>query len=757
MMQIRAAVRRFQAAPVILALVLLPACSRGGDSRRADGFYQGPGTKKMQERLEAIVAGMKPFDNPFLNGARAEAVRAQLEGVVHPGDYLDWQPKLAIELLNAGRTEEAIRELDRLVEFMSRKGIETGFKSRHYIERYRAVAWLRLGEQENCLLNHSAESCLMPIRGSGVHQLQRGSREAIRVLLGILERLPDDLEARWLLNLAYMTVGEYPDKVPPQFLIPPRVFEPEHDVGRFPDIAPAIGLDVDGLAGGSVAEDFDNDGDLDLMASEQAFRGPLRLFLNHGDGTFSERSREAGLTGEVGGLNILATDYNNDGFTDIQVLRGGWMMEGGRFPKSLLRNNGDGTFDDVAFEAGVATEHPSQTAAWFDYDGDGRLDIYVGNESNEVAAHACELFHNNGDGTFTDCASAAGVAVFGVVKAVTAGDYNNDGRPDLYVSRRGRPNVLLRNDGAGRGGGRCGWVFTDVTDAAGVGEPVYSFPTWFFDYDNDGWLDLFVSGYEFNGPKDVAADYLGLPHTAERPRLYRNRGDGTFADVTKATGMWRVLHTMGSNYGDLDNDGWLDFYLGTGDPFLGTLIPNRLFRNDAGRRFQDVTTSAGVGHLQKGHGVSFADFDNDGDQDIYEVMGGAFEGDTYRNVLYENPGHGHHWLTLKFEGVKSNRPGFGTRVVVVVDDPAGERSIHRVVGTGGSFGGNPFRMEVGLGPARAVKRVEVWWPASGIRQTLTGLEMDRAWTIREDAKTAEPLALKSFRFATGGAPNHPHH
>jgi hypothetical protein len=732
------------------------ACSGRGD--HGGGFYQGAGTRRMHERLEAILRDMKPTDNPFMNAGRAEAVRAQLQGVVHPGDYLNWQPKLGIELLNAGRTEEAIAEFEKLRTFLSQPGIEVAVKGRYLVERNRAVAYLRLGEQENCILNHSSASCLLPIRDAGVHRLQRGSRAAIEVLDEVLKHVPQELEARWFLNLAYMTLGEYPHEVPPRFLIPPRVFDSEYDIGRFVDVATALGVDTEDLAGGSVVEDFDNDGDLDIMVSTQAFRGPLRLYRNNGDGTFTERTREAGLTGEIGGLNLVSGDYDNDGFVDVLLLRGGWMVEGGKFPNSLLRNNGDGTFDDVTEQAGVLSFHPTQTAAWLDFDGDGRLDLFVGNETNEFVIHPCELYRNNGDGTFTLCSRPGRLEFTGVVKGVAAGDFNNDGRPDLYLSRRGRPNALLRNDGPRPGGtDPCDWVFTEVTEQAGVGEPFDSFPTWFFDYDNDGWEDLFVSGYEFNGPRDVVADYLGQETGAEKPRLYRNNGDGTFTDLTRSVGLWRVLHAMGSNYGDLDNDGWLDFYLGTGDPGLGTLIPNRLFRNDRGRRFQDVTTSAGVGHLQKGHGVSFADLDHDGDQDIYHVVGGAYEGDRYRNALFLNPGHGNRWLKLRFEGVRSNRAAIGARVKVVVEDPAGERVIHRTVGTGGSFGCNPLRLEIGLGAARAVRAVEIVWPGSGHRQVVRGLLPDRAYRIREGDERAVETPLAAFPF-TGpeAAPAHRH-
>ncbi len=211
----------------------------------------------------------------------------------------------------------------------------------------------------------------------------------------------------------------------------------------------------------------------------------------------------------------------------------------------------------------------------------------------------------------------------------------------------------------------------------------------------------------------------------------------------------RIVHAMGSNFGDLDNDGWLDFYAGTGDPNLGTLIPNLMFRNAAGRFFQDVTTSGGFGHLQKGHGVSFADFDNDGDQDIYEVMGGVYEADTFRNVLYENPGHGGHFLKLKIEGVKSNRSALGARIRIVLDTPAGSREIHRSVTTGGSFGGNPLRQEIGLGDARSIVELRVTFPTSGIVHVFKQVAMDRAYAITEGKPALNEIALRKFSFAAG--------
>jgi hypothetical protein len=289
-----------------------------------------------------------------------------------------------------------------------------------------------------------------------------------------------------------------------------------------------------------------------------------------------------------------------------------------------------------------------------------------------------------------------------------------------------------------------------------VTEPFASFSCWFWDYDNDGWLDLFVAGYRIQDVGDIAADYLGLPHAGERARLYRNNHDGTFTDATRDAGLYQVLHMMGSNFGDLDNDGWLDFYVGTGNPELATLIPNRMFRNRGNGHFQDVTTSGGFGQLQKGHGVAFGDIDNDGDQDIYAVVGGAISADHYHNQLFANPGHQNHWLKLKLEGVQSNRLAIGARLKVVITTPTGKREIHRVCGNG-SFGVSPTQLDIGLGTARKIDQVEIVWPVTGQTQTLTGLEPDHAYVLKEGERAARPITLKTFSLPTAGGTHQHHH
>jgi hypothetical protein len=436
---------------------------------------------------------------------------------------------------------------------------------------------------------------------------------------------------------------------------------------------------------------------------------------------------------------------------DVLVTRGAWMGTEGHYPCSLLRNNGDFTFTDVTEEAGLLRFAPTQAAAWFDYNNDGWLDLFLANESKGGDKNPCQLFRNNGDGTFTECAAENGVAFVGYFKGVVSADFNNDGRPDLYLSKLDGAKMLLRNDGpAGDDRSpKAPWKFTDVAEQAGVTEPPSSFTCWFFDYDNDGWPDIFVAGYAIEDVGDIAAEYLGLPFSGQRTKLYRNNRDGTFTDASKECGLDRLLVSMGANFGDLDNDGWLDFYVGTGTPDLTVLIPNRMFRNDRGKRFQDVTTSGGFGQLQKGHGVAFGDINNSGTQDIFSIVGGAVEADLYTRQLFANPGHGNNWIKLKLEGVATNRAAIGAKVKVVLGGEEGEREIHRTVCTGGSFGSSTLRQEIGLGRSREIKRVEIYWPVSGTTQVIKDLYINQFYRIREGERSAEKMDLQSFKWPAG--------
>ena len=746
---------------VWIALVLLVACEKKSPPSRIGSGEANPWQQpivrpldegvSMTNRLEVVARLSNPEKNQYLSSDRVAIHRRELAEATGFKRKSYYHQEYAKDLLNAGRSEEALGAFRAMEGYLLEANPDFLNEHQGWMLRKQAICYLRLGEQENCLANHNHHSCLFPIEGSGVHGLTRGSEGAIETLQKLLVLEPDSREAQWLLNIAYMTLGKYPEGVPEAYRIDPKVFESDYPLPRFDEVASDLGVDVQGLSGGSIMEDFDNDGQLDLMCSGLGLRESLKLLMNRGESGFQETGAAAGLDGIVGGLNLLQTDYNNDGFADVFVLRGGWFGVQGHFPNSLLRNNGDGTFTDVTEEAGLLSLHPTQTAVWFDFDSDGHLDVFIGNETSKKDRHPCELYRNNGDGTFTEWAGKNGLDVVGMVKGVTAGDYNGDGRPDLYLSLGGEANLLFRNEGPVNLSGSAdgGWHFSDVTREAGVASPLWSFPTWFWDYDNDGWLDLFVSDYRMSDKGDILRDYLGEAHGAETARLFRNLGDGTFEDVSQEAHVSRILFAMGCNYGDLDNDGYLDFYVGTGDPDLGTLLPNRMFRNNQGQGFQDVTTAGGFGHLQKGHGVSFGDLDNDGDQDIYQDMGGAYSGDVYQNVLYLNPGSSNHYLAVQLIGTRSNRPAVGAEIRVDIEERGKRRQICRTVTSGGSFGASPFRQHIGLGQASVVSRMEIKWPSGGVLVIDGPIEMDRSYQLTEGETSLRVWEIPKIQFKLG--------
>ena len=722
-----------------------PAESKGPAPAASAADPRTPGTLKMAARLEELAAHPPVVANPIYSAERLEELRAILSrpGPI-PGEARK-RMRFGNELLKFGDAAHACEELEKATELAQRDSPDDA-ELAHDLLLARATAWFRLGEVENCIECNNCASCIAPITAAGVHTNRRGSERAIVEFTKILEESPDDYDARWLLNLANMTLGSWPDGVPAKWRLSPKAFESEYPLPHWENVASKCGVAVRNLAGGIATEDFDHDGFLDLMISALGARDQLRLFHNNGDGTFTERTHEAGLDGEVGGLNIIHADYDNDGWADVLVLRGAWIREAGCIPHSLLRNRGDGTFDDVTEAAGMLTAHPTQAAVWADFDGDGWLDLFIGHETQDPAEpHPCQLWHSNRDGTFTNVAKQLGVELNAFVKGCCAGDFDDDGRIDLYVSRRPSRNILYRNEPSDAA---PGFRLRDVTPTAGVARPNASFPTWFFDYDNDGKVDLFAAaniGFNDDTGDDIGRLMFGLPTKGDRPVLYHNDGKGKFHEVSHDMGVDRCVLVMGSNYGDLDNDGWLDFYLGDGSPSYRALLPNKMFRNDGGRRFQDVTTAGGFGHLQKGHGIAFADLDNDGDQDIFSQLGAFYPGDSYVDCLFENPGNSNHWITLQLQGVKANRCAIGARIEVRVATPGGERSIFNQAGTGGSFGSSSLQQEIGLGDATAIKSITIRWPGSNTIQKFENVPYDRVWLAVEDQPELKPVTLKKFK------------
>ena len=628
-------------------------------------------------------------------------------------------------------------EMDRAIE-QYRKGYEVAQARAPAVARQfeleLGIAYLHKSEMDNNIYHGQGDQCVFPKPAGTVFAKKEASEEAIQFFSKYLEKVPDDLTARWLMNYAYMTVGKYPAEVPTKYLIPPSALEPKEEAPHFTDVAAAAGLKNFSMAGGVIVDDFENNGRLDVVTSSMNMCEHLHYFHNNGDGTFTDRSEQAGFSDQLGGLNILQTDYDNDGCMDILVVRGGWEIP---MRKSLLRGHCDGTFTDVTQQAGLAEPATAtQTAVWTDINNDGLLDLFVGSENGSP-----QLFLNKGDGTFKEIAHAAGVDRVAFTKAVSAADYDNDGYPDLYVSNYAGDNFLYHNNHDG--------TFTDVAQQAGVLGPWISFPTWFFDYDNDGWPDLFVTSYFISVDESVRT-YLGMPHNAIGQKLYKNMGNGTFKDVTAEVGLDKVFMPMGANFGDIDNDGFLDIYLGNGNPNYASLLPHVLLRNHEGKYFSDVTAASGTGELHKGHGVAFADIDRDGDEDILTLTGGAVPGDSHEFRLFENAGNGNDWINLKLVGVKTNRAAVGARIKVTVEnDGYGTRSIYRTVGSGGSFGASPMEQHIGLGKAAKILNIEVWWPTSNTRQEFSNVSKNQFLEIKEFAKEYGKLERRAVKLGGG--------
>ncbi len=707
------------------------------------------------QEFREVATRLRASDNEFLGEVPYRKVEEQLASDdLSAGKRCQLQGELARHLLRLGKTSAAVTAIEEAVlRSRSDASVSSHLPS---MLRIQAIVHLRQAEQQNCIDRHCCQSCIFPIERGGVHQRRSAATRARRALEEYLQSNPDDkVGMSWILNVLNMTLGEYPDGVPEAYRLDASSWASTATVDRFVDIAPQVRLNRLSLAGGVAVDDFDGDGRLDIVSSTTDPDGPLALYRNRGDGHFENTARQAGLADQLGGLHCEFTDYNNDGLLDIFVLRGAWFGPTGRIRNSLLKNQGDGTFLDITRQAGLAEPAcPTQTGVWGDFDNDGHLDLYVGNESlDEViglgaARYPSQLFRNNGDDTFTDVAEAAGVAAPAWVKGAAAADYDSDGDLDLYVSvyatddaQAGR-NRLYRNNGD--------LTFTDVAEEMGVIEPMRSFATWWFDYDNDGWIDLFVCPFSPRPVPTILNDFVrdrrGQPFRGDTPRLYRNRQGRGFEDVAASSGLKHPYFVMGCSFGDIDNDGFLDIYLGTGAPAYEAIVPNILLRNDRGGGWRDVTTVAGVGHLQKGHGIAFADFDNDGDQEIYADLGGFFPGDKYTKALFLNPGRGERFLVLKLVGRRSNRLAYGARVAVETETDAGPVALYRWVGAISSFGSTPSRLEIGLGQAKRITRLEITWPASGRKQTFFDVPMNQLVRITEGETVLDVMALPEIDF-----------
>jgi hypothetical protein len=462
----------------------------------------------------------------------------------------------------------------------------------------------------------------------------------------------------------------------------PQVTPPVGTIGPRPDLQTAISAMSAGgnwfdvttstlqnpLNGKGVAwGDYDNDGDLDLyLANTDLFVGSSRniLLRNDGGGLFGDASAQP-VNDWYSGSGTAWGDCDNDG--DLDLYLGNY---GG--PNMLFRNDGGGTFTDISAPP-VDDSSDAGTVNWIDYDGDGLLDIFVANHFGQQN----KLFHNIGGGNFTDV-TAEPLAYAGSYCLTGAwGDFDNDQDLDLYLCcDYDQPNRLLRYDGGGN--------FTDVTSGP-LTMPFNTQSAAWGDYDNDGDLDLYVTNNDWGG-------------TGQVNYLLRNDGAGVFTDATPGTPLGVSGGSQAASWGDYDNDGDLDIYLGMNPG------NNKLFRNDGGGSFTDVSVSplSDGGYAQ---GLAWGDYDNDGDIDLYLAN---YQGS---NKLFRNDDpSGNHWLHVALVGTQANRDGIGARIRIVV---AGAAQIREVGGEGGYCTQNSIMAEFGLGSATVVDVVQIWWPRRG--------------------------------------------
>ena len=528
---------------------------------------------------------------------------------------------------------------------------------------------------------------------------------------------------------------------------------------RFEEIAAKAGLhfttansptanknQIETMVAGVALLDYDGDGYLDIYLVNGADIPTLqkdspiywnRLFHNNHDRTFTDVTERAGVQGSGYGMGVAVGDYDNDGWPDLFVAN--------VTDNQLFHNNGDGTFTDVTPKANVAGARLdgkkmwSAGAGWFDYDNDGRLDLFVVNyckwEVNKDpyctvgggARGYCHpnyyrpthntLYRNNGNGIFTDVSEEAGIASHtGKGMSVTFADYDGDGFLDAFVANDTTPNFLFHNLG--------GKKFEETGELAGVaygnnGFALSGMGADFRDVDNDGRPDIWHTSVEF-----------------ETFPLYKNLRPGDFVDSTVSSGLARATSQMsgwGNGMVDFDDDGWKDLFVARSNVLdnISTLVPERrypepnsAFRNLGNGKFEDVSGTAGPDFQQPAahRGVAFGDLDNDGRVDaVVSVLGGPLQ--LFRNISDPN-----HWIQLKVEGTRSNRMGIGAQIRIVTED--GRPQWNEVTTAVGYASASDSRVHFGLGANRRIKEIEIRWP-SGNRQVLHDADVDRVLTIQE--------------------------
>ena len=482
----------------------------------------------------------------------------------------------------------------------------------------------------------------------------------------------------------------------------------------FEDMAPELGLKRLNGNGTVAFGDIDGDGALDLIV---AGSGTFLTAYRQVNGKFVDATAAFGLAQVPSGYSLNLVDYDNDGRLDLYISYNGW---NGPMLNRLFHNE-SGRFVDVTKKSGLDNSGSGFVSLWADLDNDGWIDVVIANGVLKDGS-VPQIYRNNRNGTFTNVTKAAGLnepPAWGAI-GLALGDYDKDGRVDIFINGLGDgPNRLYHNDG--------NWHFTEVAAKAGVAQaPHNGFVAFFFDYNNDGLPDLLTTSL---APWEVVVEGLRAGYKPrglhpDSSRLFRNNGNGTFTDVTMAAGLAAPMGTMGAGVADLDNDGFLDIYFGTGDPQLMRLEPNRFFHNNGNGTFTDLTRAVGFARPgNKGHGVAFADIDNDGDLDVFAQLGGHYPGDHAYNAFYRNlKGNQNNWLEVDLQPAR-----IGAKLTV----RTGDLLVYREVKGSEGFGAtSPYRQHFGLGKHSIIDSIEVAWP-NGTTSKLTSLPVNQVISVKQ--------------------------
>ena len=692
---------------------------------RAELLYYDP---NLSYELAARVSKLEPHANGFLINL-SEWLAGEVRFTTESGHRVPHDPLVGLD--------RSIDLLDRVIDTalpFSNEESAGLFIMANALSRRGNFADSILYYKQALARTQDLDQRMGCLREMGASYYRMGDfTEAARTFYQALQYRMNPVD-QWLLKVSMDQMkGGKPD-LPRNVLFPAA--EPVYDKANppllaFKDMAPELGVNRYDGNGTASWGDYDSDGDLDLF---EAGSGSFMMVFRNDGAKFTDVTEQVGLAKVPSGYSLNLVDYDNDGRVDLYISLNGWSGP----MKNRLYHNAGGRFEDVSAKSGAEDPGSGFSAMWGDLDNDGWLDFVVANGVIKDGSTP-QIYRNNHDGTFTNMTLAAGIKEppsYGAI-GIALGDYDKDGRLDILINGLDpAPTRLYHNEGS--------WKFKEVSRQAGVGHPPHNgFVCLFFDYNNDGWPDILTTALAHwdSAVEALKAGYSRPNARAMHPdvcRLFKNNQDGTFTDVTFETKLLYPMGVMGGGVADLDNDGYVDLYFGTGDPQMSRLEPNHFFRNNGNGTFTDLTSYVGFARPgNKGHGVTFVDIDDDGDLDIYAQLGGHYPGDQAYNAFYRNlKGNQNRWLEVQLAGVKSNRFGVGAQLTL----RSGDLLVYREVKSSEGFGStNPYRQHSGLGQRTKIDSIEIRWP-SGIKQIFKDLDSNHILAIREDID--EPKRLK---------------